>query len=116
MVKYRKRRNNVIPFRYPYREEIAGEITPRLYRGGQEDRPDADVETNEARQEGGTLPGTLGLILALLAFLMMPFILGISAFVLGYVAARRGSAGLGRWTMGLSAIAVLLTLALRPFY
>ncbi|WCN37003.1 hypothetical protein [Aneurinibacillus uraniidurans] len=116
MAKHRKRRNNVIPFRYPYREEIAGEITPRLYGSEREFESRTHTESNEAQREGGTLPGTLGLILALLAFLMMPFVLGISAFVLGYVAVRRGSAGLGRWTMGLSAVAVVLTFLLRPFY
>ncbi|BAU29270.1 hypothetical protein DFP93_13233 [Aneurinibacillus soli] len=116
MAKHRKRRDNVIPFRYPYREEIAGEITPHLHRAERGFGQSAGMETNEVRQEGGILPGTLGLILALLAFLMMPFILGISAFVLGYVAVRRGSVGLGQWTMGLSAVAVLLTLVLRPFY
>lgn len=116
VARYRKRHDNVIPFRYPYREEIAGEITPQLYRPEREVKPDSYEETNEARQEGGSLPGTLGFILALLAFFMMPFILGISAFVLGYVAVRRGAGRLGRWTMGLSAMAVLLTIALRPFY
>ncbi|GEN33148.1 MULTISPECIES: hypothetical protein [Aneurinibacillus] len=112
-----KRRNNVILF--PFREEFAGDTytqtRPRRYiiqkrRSRQEYR-----EANERKKEGGTGLGILGLVMALLAFFMMPIMLGVSGFIVGYIAAARGSKA-GRWAMGLSAVAVLLTLLLRLFY
>jgi hypothetical protein len=116
-MKNRKRQGNVIPF--PYREEFSGELyapaPARRYVIKRRRSKYQYIEENERKKEGGTGLGVLGLVMALLAFFMMPVILGVSAFVIGYIAARRGS-GAGRWAMGLSVVAVLLTLLLRPFY
>ncbi|MBN6188307.1 DUF4190 domain-containing protein [Aneurinibacillus sp. BA2021] len=113
-----KRSGKVIPF--PFREEFASEAyrPPRARRYIIRKRRHSGnnyEEVNERKGEGGTGLGILGLIMALLAFFMMPIILGISGFIVGYIAAARGS-GAGRWAMGLSVVAVLLTLLLRLFY
>ncbi|WP_051330840.1 hypothetical protein [Aneurinibacillus terranovensis] len=94
-----------------FKEETAAEIAPG--------RPTLvypqKKEMADTQNRTGTGIGTLALVLSLLSFFVMPFLLGIVGFVLGYAAARRGAAS-GRWAMGLSAVAVLLTLFLRPFY
>jgi hypothetical protein len=115
-MKKTKRRNNVIPF--PVREEFASEthVQPLQRYTVQKQKGTKEYEeVNERKKEGGQGIGVMSVFLALLAFFMMPIILGVSGFIMGYIAAARGSRA-GRWAMGLSAIAVLLTLLLRPFY
>lgn len=111
------RSGKVIPF--PFREEFASEaykpVPARRYVIQKRQKRREYEEVNERKREGGTGLGILGLIMALLAFFMMPIILGISGFVAGYIAAARG-ATTGRWAMGLSVVAVLLTLLLRLFH
>lgn len=115
-MKRTKRRDNIILF--PFREEVASEfhvpapsrriIKRRRSRQG-------DLEAGERKKAGGTGLGVLGLIMSLLAFFMMPVALGISGFIVGYIAAMRGS-GIGRWAMGLAVVAVVLPLFLRVLY
>ncbi|CEH29730.1 hypothetical protein [Aneurinibacillus migulanus] len=112
-----KQSGKVIPF--PFREEFASEAHAqaplRRYIIQKRRSKQEYQEANERKKEGGMGLGILGLVMAMLAFFMMPIVLGISSFIAGYIAAARGSKA-GRWAMGLSTVAVLLTLLLRPFY
>jgi hypothetical protein len=112
-MKEEERRNNVIYFR----EETASEMAPgtSVSMGRTRQVKQQQRQQQRERREGAGL-GMLGLILAILAFFMMPLLMGISGFIIGLVAATRGATGTGGWAMGLSAAAVLLTLFLRPFY
>lgn len=64
----------------------------------------------------GRMSGVIGIFLSILSFFTLPFILGISGFITGYFASKRGAIRMGRWSMVLSSFVMILTLLLRPFY
>ncbi|QKG84900.1 hypothetical protein GXN76_10755 [Kroppenstedtia pulmonis] len=84
-------------------EEVAP-VSPATGRDG--------ANEDEGAREGHGL-GTVSIILSILAFFIVPFLLGSAGIILGVISARRGSA-LGWWAVGIGAVAVILTAFVRP--
>ncbi|OYD07718.1 hypothetical protein [Paludifilum halophilum] len=93
--------------------EAAGEVTPIGPRVDFGRERDENREAGEdARTEGNGI-GTISIILSILAFFVVPFLLGSAGIVLGIISARRGSR-LGWWAVGIGAVAVILTAFIAP--
>lgn len=93
-----------------YLEETSAEIAApvRLNRGRVYDR--ADVET------GGKGIGIAALALSILSLFVMPILFGAAGIVLGFIARRKGSEGLGNWAIGLGAISIIVGIFIVPFF
>ncbi|MBD2869506.1 DUF308 domain-containing protein [Paenibacillus arenilitoris] len=70
----------------------------------------ADTET------GGNTLGWVSLVFAVVSWFIWPVLLGATAAVLGYIAYRQGSRGLGGWAMALGIIALALNVIIVPLY
>ncbi|WP_274651886.1 hypothetical protein [Paenibacillus humicola] len=98
-----------------HNEEMAEELAVPAPRSGgrvrvlQEDA--AEKTTDAARATGWA-----ALVLAILSWIVWPVLLGITAAVVGFIAFRQGSRGLGIWSMTLGLIAAAAYLVLIPFY
>lgn len=95
-----------------YHEETSAEIstTPTQNR-----RYAGRTENSEQDMSGGTVVGSIALILSILSLFMMPFILGIIGIIVGFSARRRGSS-LGSWAIGISAISIIVGIFILPFF
>lgn len=87
--------------------EAAEEVAPGSPATGRD-----GANEDEGAREGHGL-GTVSIILSILAFFIVPFLLGSAGIILGIISARRGSA-LGWWAVGIGAVAVILTAFVRP--
>ncbi|MBW7473684.1 hypothetical protein K0T92_02865 [Paenibacillus oenotherae] len=70
----------------------------------------------KATRSAGVAVGWAGLIIAALSWFVWPVLLGITAAVLGFIAFRQGSRGLGTWSITLGLIAAAAYLILIPLY
>ncbi|MBH5318110.1 hypothetical protein I6N90_09850 [Paenibacillus sp. GSMTC-2017] len=71
---------------------------------------DVDVNTSSS-----TL-GYVSLIFAIASWFIWPVLMGATAAVLGYLAYRQGSQGLGGWAITIGLIAVALNVIIVPLY
>lgn len=62
------------------------------------------------------LLGYAALTFAVLAFFLWPYVLGIIAIILGFVAQRKGEITLGAWSIGLAALAIVLKVFIYPIF
>ncbi|WP_232713423.1 DUF4190 domain-containing protein [Bacillus xiapuensis] len=105
--------------RRPYREETAAEIAEPIpfRRDRQEDDiRRTDVKEEDVRDEGGQGFGYAGLIASIIALFVMPVLFGAAGIILGFMARRRGAAGVGGWAIGIGAAAIVFGLFIRPFF
>ncbi|MFC4076681.1 hypothetical protein [Salinithrix halophila] len=88
--------------------EAAAEVAPTAGPMARE-RDEQGAQT----QDQGNVLGTVSIILSVLAFFLVPFLLGPAGIVLGIISARRGSR-LGWWAVGLGSVAIILTVFIAP--
>lgn len=93
-----------------YHEEIAVEMIRTPYRR-YEDTADVPQKSKMAKGIGFS-----ALFLSVLSFFFEPFVLGIIAIVLGFVAQRKGEIAIGAWAIGISAISIILAIFIFPFF
>jgi hypothetical protein len=93
-----------------YMEETSAEIAApvRLDRGRTRDYDRAEA--------GGKGIGFAALALSILSLFVSPILFGAAGIVLGFIARRRGSEGLGNWAIGLGAISIIVGMFIVPFF
>ncbi|WP_238941779.1 hypothetical protein [Bacillus sp. REN10] len=97
------------------REETAAEIAePIPFR--RDDHREIDRDDVEVEDGGGRGLGYAGLIASILALFMLPVLFGAIGIVLGFMARRRGSEGLGAWAIGIGVVALVVGLFVLPFF
>lgn len=89
--------------RINYEEETAAEYTP-------------SVRTERQEESGGEWFGYIGLALAILSLFVYPVLFGAIAIVLGFMARRRNSTGVGSWAIGIGTLSVILGIFIAPFF
>ncbi|WP_425320394.1 hypothetical protein [Neobacillus soli] len=94
-----------------YREETAAEIAAPVpvFRKREQD----DVKERAA---GGVGMGTLAIALSILSLFVFPILFGAAGIVLGFVARRRGAAGLGAWAIGIGVVSIVIGIFILPFF
>ncbi|GGE15001.1 hypothetical protein GCM10011571_15650 [Marinithermofilum abyssi] len=94
--------------------EAAQELARPVVAGTGVDQDRREEKAEDGRRENaGHGLGTVSIILSVLAFFLVPFLLGSAGIILGVISARRGSA-LGWWGAGIGAVAVILTAFIAP--
>lgn len=104
-----------VPIRSSYNEETAAEIAAPvpIIRGREKD----DIGDNgRGRAVGGAGLGTVALVLSILSLFVMPILFGAAGIILGFVARRRGSEGLGAWAIGIGAVSIIIGIFILPFF
>jgi hypothetical protein len=97
-----------------YREETAAEIAAPVPI-----RVDRDQSRNLNRSEvetSGKGIGIAALALSILSLFVMPILFGAAGIVLGFIARRKGSEGLGNWAIGLGAVSIIVGMFIVPFF
>jgi hypothetical protein len=91
-------------------EETSAEIAApiRLDRGR--------VRDYDRAETGGRGIGFAAIVLSILSLFVMPILFGAAGIVLGFIARRRGSEGLGNWAIGLGAISIIVGMFILPFF
>jgi hypothetical protein len=99
-----------------FNEEAAAELAVPVSAANADNvrglQKDATVKTRSAARA----VGWTALVLAVLSLFVWPVLLGGTAAVVGYVAFRQGSRGLGAWSITLGLIAAMVYLILVPIY
>ncbi|MGM7635579.1 DUF4190 domain-containing protein [Bacillus sp. Hm123] len=98
----------------PMREETAAELAEPIPFRRNDVSEEVDREVGE--EEGGRGLGYAGLISSILALFMIPVLFGAVGIVLGFMARRRGSEGLGAWAIGIGVVALVVGLFILPFF
>lgn len=98
-----------------HQEEMAAELAVPGLMGNALDGDRREYARKETRSAGVAV-GWAGLVIALISWFIWPVLLGISAAVLGFIAFRQGSRGLGTWSITLGLISALAYLILIPLY
>jgi hypothetical protein len=93
--------------------EAAQELARPVVAGTGVDQDRREEKVKDDRENAGHGLGTVSIILSVLAFFLVPFLLGSAGIILGVISARRGSA-LGWWGAGIGAVAVILTAFIAP--
>lgn|GEM_PF-5252384 len=75
-----------------------------------------DVNSVDQENAGGAGFGIAALVLAILSLFTAPFLFGIAAIILGFVARARGAEGLGWWSIIIGAFSLIYSLFLSPFF
>ena len=106
----RYRRNNRRMKANVYHEEIAAEMIRTPYKR---------FEQGANKPQKGNLSRLIGfaaLFLSVLSFFVAPFVCGIIAIVLGFIAQRKGEISIGAWAIGISALSIILAIFIIPFF
>lgn len=106
----RYRRNNRRMKANIYHEEIAAEMIRTPYRR---------YEEGANKRKKGNMSRVIGftaLFLSVLSFFIAPFVCGIFAIVLGFIAQRKGEISIGAWAIGISALSIILAIFIIPFF
>lgn len=98
-----------------HQEEMAAELAAPGLMGVASEGERREYARKETRSAGVAV-GWAGLAIAVLSWFVWPVVLGIAAAVLGFIAFRQGSRGLGTWSITLGLIAALSYLVLIPLY
>jgi hypothetical protein len=102
--------------RSAFKEEAAAELAAPVSAADKDNarglREDAAARTQSAARAAGWT----ALVLAILSLFVWPVLLGGTAAVVGYVAFRQGSRGLGAWSITLGLMSALVYLILVPLY
>jgi hypothetical protein len=93
-----------------YLEETSAELAApvRLDRGRLRD--------DDRAEEGGRGMGFVAIALSILSLFVMPILFGAAGIVLGFMARRRGTTGLGNWAIGLGAVSIIVGIFIVPFF
>ena len=105
----RYRKNNRRVKANIYHEEIAVEMIRVPYKR-------YEKKANPRQGNLSKLIGFIALLLSVLSFFFAPFVWGIIAIVLGFIAQRKGEITIGAWAIGISALSIILTIFIRPFF
>ncbi|MCQ6558301.1 DUF4190 domain-containing protein [Paenibacillus mendelii] len=97
-----------------YKEEAAAELAVPVHpvNSRSDVRNDADQEIRSASRA----TGWAALIISIMSWFVWPVLLGITGAVIGFMAYRQGSRGLGVWSITLGLIAAAAYLVLIPLY
>ncbi|WP_396021027.1 hypothetical protein [Cytobacillus firmus] len=94
-----------------YSEETSAEIAaPGVYNRSV--NRDEEIETAAA----GRGVGYAALALSILSLFVLPVLFGATGIVLGFIARRRGSEGLGGWAIAIGAISIIVGMFILPFF
>ena len=105
----RYRKNNKRMKANIYHEEIAAEMIRTPYK-----RYEKRADTRQGNLS--KVIGFMALFLSVLSFFFTPFVSAIIAIVLGFIAQRKGEISIGAWAIGISALSIILTIFIRPFF
>ena len=103
-------------------EETAGEVAPQIGRNNdinltyEANDDNENVENNEAEDQGTRWVGGVALTLSILSLFFLPVLLGAAGLIVGFVARRRGSEGMGNWAIGIGAVSLIISLFITPFF
>jgi hypothetical protein len=98
-------------------EETSAEIaTPQYYNGMRETKLDTHHDRTSGVGYGGTLVGTIALIVSILSLFMMPFLLGIIGIIGGFISRSKGAKSLGSWAIGIGAVSIIVGIFISPFF
>nr|WP_239587199.1 DUF4190 domain-containing protein [Bacillus ectoiniformans] len=95
----------------PYMEESASELAAPIPVERERPEPHREEVT-----EGGRGIGYAALILSILALFTVPVLFGAAGIILGFMARRRGSEGLGAWAVGIGTVSIIMGLFVLPFF
>lgn len=95
-----------------YKEETSAEIAAPVRFDRTRTR---DYDMDETATSGRGI-GIAALALSILSLFVMPILFGAAGIVLGFIARRRGSEGLGNWAIGLGAISIIVGMFIVPFF
>jgi hypothetical protein len=95
-----------------YMEETSAEIAAPVRL----DRSRARDYDAERTEESGKGVGFAALVLSILSLFVMPILFGAAGIVLGFIARRKGSTGLGNWAIGLGAVSIIVGMFIVPFF
>ncbi|WP_019242586.1 MULTISPECIES: hypothetical protein [Bacillus] len=94
-----------------YKEETAAEIaTPYTVRN------EEAYQTARKMTIAAKAIGYIGLLIAVLSLFFYPYVLGVIAIVLGFIALRKGEITFGSWAIGISAFSIILKLFVVPLF
>ncbi|MDC3413371.1 hypothetical protein NC797_10570 [Aquibacillus sp. 3ASR75-11] len=103
--------DDTLDHRSGYEEELGQEMT-----ADDVDRPiKSDEQETKMQSNVHTGMGWLAVILSALSFFVMPVILGAAGIIFGFVSKNRGADTLGNTAIIAGAIAIVLSLFVRPF-
>ncbi|MFD2446079.1 hypothetical protein ACFSO7_19145 [Bacillus sp. CGMCC 1.16607] len=74
------------------------------------------VRGNDREVSGGRGIGFAAIILSILSLFVLPVLFGAAGIVLGFIARRKGSEGLGNWAIGLGALSIIIGIFIVPFF
>lgn len=101
------------------REETAAEIAapvPGKLLQRDQDQTGQKKEGQGTEQASGSLMGISALAISILSLFVLPFLLGATGIVLGFIARSRGAKGLGSWAIGIGALSVIIGMFILPFF
>ncbi|QFT89866.1 hypothetical protein FIU87_14475 [Bacillus sp. THAF10] len=101
-------------------EEHAAEVAPA--------RPIVEADRNREREAifeeersdvmgmSGRGLGFLGLALSILSLFFLPIIMGAAGIIVGFIARKRGAAGLGAWAIGIGIVSIVVGIFVLPLF
>lgn len=103
-----------------YLEENAAEVAvaPPVLRSdrSRESEEVFEEERSDVMGMSGRGLGFLGLALSILSLFFLPIIMGAAGIIVGFIARKRGAAGLGAWAIGIGIVSIVVGLFVLPLF
>ncbi len=100
-------------------EEHAAEVaTPPVVRSDRSREREAifEEERRDVMGMSGKGLGILGLALSILSLFFLPIIMGAAGIIVGFIARKRGAAGLGAWAIGIGIVSIVVGIFVLPLF
>ncbi|MFS0635862.1 DUF308 domain-containing protein [Mesobacillus foraminis] len=96
--------------------EIAAPVPAKALKRNQNNQPGQNAQDQGAQKASGSMMGISAIAISILSLFVLPFILGATGIVLGFIARSRGAKGLGSWAIGIGALSVIIGMFILPFF
>lgn len=97
-----------------YHEETAAEFAAPY--NNRVNTFDETRDRTDGTNVGGTIVGSIALILSILSLFTMPFLFGILGIIGGFISRRQGAKSLGSWAIGIGVISIIVGIFIAPFF
>lgn len=75
-----------------------------------------EEERSDVMGMSGRGLGILGLALSILSLFFLPIIMGAAGIIVGFIARKRGAAGLGAWAIGIGIVSIVVGIFVLPLF
>ncbi|WP_339146908.1 MULTISPECIES: DUF4190 domain-containing protein [unclassified Sutcliffiella] len=103
-----------------YLEEHAAEVAavPPVIESDRSREREAvfEEERSDVMGMSGRGLGILGLALSILSLFFLPIIMGAAGIIVGFIARKRGAAGLGAWAIGIGIVSIVVGIFVLPLF